>query len=83
MGYHRSGTVLMTLMSGFTALLVLTAWIIDMVLFGTARKRFRAHGFDAHYGNANWLTIGALGALVFAFIASTVGIFGSYRRKPR
>lgn len=83
MGYHRSGTVLMTLLGGLAAIITLVAWIIDMSLFGIARNQFRSHGFQANYGNANWLTLGALAALMIGFIASTVGIFGSYKRKKR
>lgn len=83
MNYHRSGTVFMTLTSGLAGLATLVAWVIDMALFGIARKHFKDQGFSATYGNANWITLGALGALVLAFITSTVGIFGTYRRKSR
>ncbi|KAK2464332.1 hypothetical protein APHAL10511_003789 [Amanita phalloides] len=78
---HRSGTVFMTLVSGLAAITTFVVWVIDMSLFGVARKQFRDQGFSAQYGNANWLTLGALAALLLGFISSTVGIFGSYKRR--
>ena len=52
-----------------------------MSLFGVARKEFRDQGYSAQYGNANWLTLGALIALLLGFVASTVGIFGRYKKR--
>jgi len=79
--YHRSGTVLMALSSSLAALVTLVAFILDMVLWSIARHEFRKLGFSAQYGNAVWLTLGALGALALGFCTSTCGIFGSYRRR--
>ncbi|KAF8893402.1 actin cortical patch SUR7/pH-response regulator pali [Infundibulicybe gibba] len=79
--YHRVGTILMTLLSGLATIITLVIFIIDMVLFGIARNRFRDQGVPAQYGNANWLTLGALVALLLGFCASACGVFGRYRRR--
>lgn len=81
MSHHRSGTVFMTLVTGLAAITTLVAWVIDMSLFGVARTQFRDQGYSAQYGNANWLTLGALIALLLGFVASTVGIFGRYKKR--
>ncbi|KAI0256183.1 actin cortical patch SUR7/pH-response regulator pali [Lactifluus subvellereus] len=80
-GYHRSGTVLMAVSSFFAALVTLVAFILDMVLFGIARHEFRKLGWPSQYGNAIWLTLGALVALACGLCTSTIGVFGSYRRR--
>ncbi|KAJ3552361.1 hypothetical protein NP233_g12901 [Leucocoprinus birnbaumii] len=77
----RIGTVFMTLVAGLATLTTLVAWVIDMVLFGIARTRFRDQGLQAQYGNANWLTLGALVALLLGFCASTCGVFGRYGKR--
>ncbi|KAF9010710.1 hypothetical protein BDQ17DRAFT_1299266 [Cyathus striatus] len=82
-GYHRSGTILMTLLSGLALLATLVAWVIDMALFGIARHRYREDGIPAQYGNANWLTLGALVALMLGFCASACGVFGRYSPRRR
>lgn len=79
--YHRSGTVLMALGSSLAALVTLIAFILDLVLFSIARHEFRKLGWSSQYGNAIWLTLGALCALALGFCTSTVGVFGSYRRR--
>ncbi|KAI9442416.1 pali-domain-containing protein [Lactarius indigo] len=80
-GYHRSGTVLMTLSSSLAALVTLVAFVLDMVLFSIARHEFRKFGWSSQYGNATWLTLGALVALLLTFCTAGCGIFGSYRRR--
>jgi hypothetical protein len=77
----RIGTVFMALISGFAALVTLVVWVIDLVLFGVARQRFRDDGQLAQYGNANWLTLGALVALLLGFCTSACGVFGRYRKR--
>jgi hypothetical protein len=77
---YRIGTVFMTLLAGLALLTTFVAWVIDMILFGIGRQRYRDTGVKAQYGNANWLTVGALGALLLAFCASACGVFGNYRR---
>lgn len=79
--YHRVGTILMTLLSGIAGLLTLVVWVIDMALFGIVARRYRSQGIPAQYGNANWLTVGALVALILGFCASACGVFGRYRRR--
>ncbi|THH04178.1 hypothetical protein EW145_g5713 [Phellinidium pouzarii] len=81
--YHRSGTIIMSLAALLAFLVTLVAWIIDMVLFGIVRVRVRdaaGNSSAAQYGNANWLTLGALVSLALAFCAGTCGSFGRYRR---
>jgi len=77
----RIGTIFMTLLSGLALLTTFAAWVIDMILFGIARQRYREAGEIAQYGNANWLTLGALVALLLAFCASACGVLGRYKRK--
>jgi len=79
--YHRAGTVLMALSSSLAALVTLVAFVLDIVLFSIARHEFRKFGWSSQYGNAIWLTLGALVALMLGFCTSTVGVFGSYRRR--
>ncbi|PFH53729.1 hypothetical protein AMATHDRAFT_45196 [Amanita thiersii Skay4041] len=81
LSYHRSGTVFMALLSGLAALTTLVAWVLDMTLFSIARNQFRDQGFSAQYGNALWITLGALVALLVGFCAATIGIFGRYRKR--
>ncbi|KAI1796478.1 pali-domain-containing protein [Ganoderma leucocontextum] len=78
--YHRAGTVLMTLTGALAFLVTLIAWVIEMVLFGTARHHMRGRGIDATWGNANWLVLGAVVALFIAFFFSLCGSFGRYRK---
>jgi hypothetical protein len=70
----------MTLLAGLALLATFVAWVIDMILFGIARQRYRDAGDIAQYGNANWLTLGALVALLLGFCASACGVFGRYKR---
>jgi hypothetical protein len=79
--YNRSGIVLMALSSSLAALVTLIAFILDVALFSIARHEFRKLGGSSQYGNAMWLTLGALVALALGFCTSTVGVFGSYRRR--
>ncbi|KAF9529323.1 hypothetical protein CPB83DRAFT_853071 [Crepidotus variabilis] len=81
LAYHRVGTIVMTLASGLALIVTFVVWVIDMVLFGIARHRYREDGTPAQYGNANWLTLGAFIALLLGFCASACGIFGRYRRR--
>ena len=69
----------MTLLAGLALLTTFVAWVIDMILFGIGRQRYRDTGVKAQYGNANWLTVGALGALLLAFCASACGAMGRHR----
>lgn len=71
---------MMAIAAALATLVTLVAWVIDMVLFGIARHRLRNDGYSAQYGNANWLTLGALIALVMGFCLGACGVFGRYRR---
>ena len=82
--YHRSGTILMAIAALLAFLVTLVVWVIDMALFGIVRHHVRSEtGSDAsaQYGNANWLTLGALVALALSFCLGVCGTFGSYRRR--
>ncbi|KAI0769343.1 pali-domain-containing protein [Trametes elegans] len=79
--YHRAGTVFMTLLSALAFLVTLVAWVVEMVLFGIARKHMRDRGIDATWGNANWIVLGALVSLFLAFFAALCGVFGRYGRR--
>ena len=72
----------MILLAGLALLTTFVVWVIDMILFGIARQRYRDAGEKAQYGNANWLTLGALVAIMLSFCASVCGAFGRYRRSP-
>jgi len=79
--YSRLGTIFMSLSAALATLVTLVAWVIDMVLWGIARNRIRSSGSSAQYGNANWLTLGALIALILGFCAGTLGVCGRYRHR--
>jgi len=89
--YSRVGTIFMTLGATLATLVTLVVWIIDMVLWGIARNRIRSAALEAaafsdttaQYGNANWITLGALIALLLAFCASALGSCGRYSRGRR
>jgi hypothetical protein len=80
--YHRAGTVFMSLLSALATICTLIAWVISMALFGIARNRLRSDisGATVQYGNANWIALGALVALLIGFCTATCGVFGHYRR---
>ncbi|KAI8993807.1 hypothetical protein BD414DRAFT_480500 [Trametes punicea] len=80
-GYHRVGTVFMTLTSALAFLVTLVVWVLEMVLFGVARDHMRDRGINATWGNANWLVLGALVSLFLGFFASLCGVFGPYSRR--
>ena len=77
----RVCAIIMTFLAGFGMMTTFVAWVIDMILFGIARQRYRNDGDVSQYGNANWLTLGALVALTLGFCTSTCSIFGRYRRR--
>jgi len=82
LSYHRWGTIFMTLTSGVAFLLTLIAWIVDMSLFGLARNRYRDF-MTAQYGNAIWMTMGALISLFLASIFACCGVLGNYRNRQK
>jgi len=81
--YHRAGTIIMTLFASLATIITFVAWVIDMVLFGIARNKYRDQNTPAQYGNACWLTLGALVALLLGFCVGACGVFGRYRRRGK
>jgi hypothetical protein len=73
----------MAAFAGVATVITLLIFVIDMALFGIVRNRFRDNGVPAQYGNANWITLGAVAALMLGMCTGACGSFGSYRRKPR
>jgi len=78
--YHRAGTVFMSLLAALATVCTLVAWVISMALFGIARNHVRDHGSTAQYGNANWIALGGLAALLVGFCTAACGVCGHYRR---
>lgn len=79
--YHRAGTVFMTLISGFAALVATVAWAVSMALFGIAHNHVKNNGGTATYGNALWIGLGGMVALYLAFVTAACGVCGHYRRR--
>jgi uncharacterized membrane protein len=70
----------MTISAALATALTLIIFILDMVLFSTVRNRFRKQDVSAQFGNANWLTVGALGALLLAFGMGICTVFSRHSR---
>ncbi|KAG6337092.1 hypothetical protein ID866_2003 [Astraeus odoratus] len=81
--YHRAGTVFMSLTAALALLCTLVVWVISTTLFGIERAKLRDYGIDATWGNATWIGLGALVALLLGFCTAACGVFGSYRRNRR
>jgi len=77
----RGGTIMMTIISALAAIVTMVIWVIDMILFGIARTHYRDDDITAQYGNANWMVLGALVALIIGFCAAALGNFGRYRSR--
>ncbi|KAJ6593875.1 pali-domain-containing protein [Mycena capillaripes] len=77
---HRGGTVIMVLLAAFTTVISLMSFLFDMVLFGIARRQFRDQGIPSQYGNACWLTLGALVAIFLGFSTAAGGMFARYKK---
>jgi hypothetical protein len=85
-GYSRIGTILMSLSAALATLITFVIWVIDIAFWGVVRKRIRDHGptgTSAQYGNANWITLGALVALFIGFCTAAFGACGKYTRRRR
>ncbi|KAF9244870.1 hypothetical protein BU15DRAFT_41395 [Melanogaster broomeanus] len=78
--YHRAGTVFMSLAAALAMLCTLVAWVISTSLFAVVKERLESEGIPASLGNANWIGLGALVALLLGFCTAACGIFGHYRR---
>lgn len=82
-GYHRVGTVFMSLTAALALLCTLIAWVISTSLFGVEKERLQDNGVNASWGNATWLGLAALVSLLVGFCTAACGVFGSYRRTRR
>lgn len=82
-GYHRFGTIMMTLTAVLAGLCTTIAWVASTSLFGVARHKLNDAGIDAAWGNATWIALGALVALFLGFCTGLCGTFGNYNYKRR
>ncbi|KAG8818153.1 hypothetical protein FRC17_010920 [Serendipita sp. 399] len=83
-GFSRIGTILMSLCAALATLITLVVWVVDMSLWGIVRNRIRGHGppgSTANYGNANWLVLGAVVALLLGFCTAAFGSCLPFRRR--
>lgn len=80
----------MTLLSAIAFIVVLVAFVIDMILWNIVRHRISQANdsigganlyYSAQLGNANWMTLGALIALIVGTCAAACGSFGRYRHR--
>jgi len=78
---YRVGTFLMAALAWIATVITLFVWVYDMSLFGIVRGRYRDRDIPAEYGNANWLVLGALVALLLAACTGTCGIFGRHSKR--
>jgi len=77
--YNRIGAILMTITSSLAFLVIAIAFSVDMILWNIVRTRFKNDGGTATLSNANWLTVGALIALILGSCAAGCGSFGRYK----
>jgi len=83
-GFSRIGTILMSLSAALATLITLVVWVVDMSLWGIVRNRIRSHGpagSTANYGNANWIVLGALIALMLGFCTAAFGSCLPFHRR--
>ncbi|KAI0302543.1 hypothetical protein BC826DRAFT_984895 [Russula brevipes] len=80
--FHRKGPILMALFSSLATLFTFLAFVLDLALFIIARNEFLKSGWSAQYGNAMWLTMGALAVLALGFYFSTLDVVRSYNGIP-
>jgi hypothetical protein len=59
------------------------AFLFDMVLFGIVRRQFRDQGIPSQYGNACWLTLAALVAILLGFSTAACGMFARYKKRQK
>ncbi len=74
----RACTILMSITAFFALLGALLALAIDLALWIIIRNRVRAAGFIASLGNANWLTVGAVAALILGTCTAACGSCGRF-----
>ncbi|ODN87674.1 hypothetical protein L198_06897 [Cryptococcus wingfieldii CBS 7118] len=71
-------TIMMALSALFGLLITIAAFVLDMVFWSLVKNKINDAGYSASYGNANWLTAGALGAFALSFCTSLCGAFGRF-----
>lgn len=83
--YSRIGTILMSITASIAVIVTLVAFIVDMILFEIIRSRIRSdtEGNKAKLGNAIWMTLAALIALMLGTCTAACGSFGRYRHRRR
>lgn len=74
----RAATIFMAILSFFGALAGLVVFVIDMVLWNVLKNRLLDAGYQAKLGNANWLTVAAVAAMILAMCASFFGACGRF-----
>lgn len=74
----RACTIFMSLTAFLAMITTAVAFAIDMALWVIIRNRVRDRGYDAELGNANWLTVGALAALILGTCTAACGSCGRF-----
>jgi len=74
----RTCTILMSLSAFLALLAALVALAIDLALWIIVRNRIRDRGYEAELGNANWLTVGAVAALILGTCTAACGSCGRF-----
>jgi len=69
----RACTILMSITAFFALLGALLALAIDLALWIIMRNRTQDAGYYAALGNANWLTVGAVAALILGTCTAACG----------
>ncbi|KAJ6499328.1 pali-domain-containing protein [Mycena sanguinolenta] len=80
---YRAGNAFMALLAALGTIVSLMAFLFDMVLFGIVRRQFREQGISSQYGNACWLTLAALVAILLGFSTAASTFFSRYCNKKR
>ncbi|KAF8609970.1 pali-domain-containing protein [Ceratobasidium sp. AG-I] len=76
----RTGSICMSVMAGLAMLCTFVALVTDLVMWSLPRSKLRALGVEADYGNANWIVLGAFGALIVGFCTSVAASCARHRR---
>ena len=82
LAWSRVGTIFMTLSAALATLVTLIVFVIDMTLWGIAKGKInRDTPYDAKWGNANWMVLGAFVSLLLGSCTGLFGACGNYRRR--
>lgn len=74
----RIATVMMGLAAVLGSIVGLLIFVIDMVLWNVLKNRLHNNNYEAKLGNANWLTLGGVVALMLAACTSMCGACGRF-----